>query len=375
MTLKHSVSALLVATGMSLTPAQSHAVLLGLTPELPTIQFGGSGMIDYDAATGLVTISGAPSSVFSVTPLITGDILGTGPNDVKDISIAFNVNSNGAVVPNDANVPDMVITGSLDTDGDGTTDVSGTLLTAEVTQFGFINNKVGSNDEFDLRLHVTGGELASLYTGSDLAVVVLSENSSEYATPFNGSFAANWTGQTKGSIGSASPVSGGNESCKVKVEAKCSVNGGPFEDKCRIKVSRSPKHWERGEYAHEGHSFFKSKYGMHGYPVPNWAANYPTTNVTFKYTVKNKGNAPVNDILIEDSFDTSVTGYPSSLAAGTSFSITRSIALSEGLENDVTVLGVYNGETCAASDVVTIKDKLRDRQKYDDDDFRDKGRR
>lgn len=375
MKLRQSIPALCLVAGLVLAPSASQAVLLGLTPNPATIDFPGSGMIDYDQASGTVTISGIPSSLFSSNPFIIGEILGTSGDDIKDVTITFQVDSSGNVVPNDTTMPDLVINGSIDTNGDGTADYTGVLLSAEVTQFGFLNGAAGANDSFDLRLNNISGNLAYLYSGQDLAVSVTSESSTEYATPFNGNFDANWQGQAKGTIGSVPSISSGEGGCHLKLAAKCSVDGGPFQDKCRIKVTRSPKHWERCEYSHDGHLFHKSKYGMHNDSIPAWAANYPATNVTYKYTVTNDGDNPVSNLLIEDSFDSPVTGYPTSLARGSTFSVTRSINLSESIENDVTVLGSYGGETCGANDVVVIKDKLRDRKKYDDDDFKDKGRR
>ena len=112
---------------------------------------------------------------------------------------------------------------------------------------------------------------------------------------------------------------------------------------------------------------------MHGDPVPNWAANYGSTAVTFKYTVKNKGDTSVSDIVIEDSFDTPVTGYPSTLAAGATFNVTRTQNLHEEFDNLVRVMGSGGGEMCADHDTVVVKDKLKDRKKHHDDDFKDKG--
>ncbi len=211
-------------------------------------------------------------------------------------------------------------------------------MTAEVIQFGFTNGPANGDDSFDLRLSNIGGALSFLYTGQDLAIAIASQTTTEYPTPFAGDFTSNWQGQAKGNIGAVIPVSSGG-GCKLKLKAQCSVNGAPFTDKCRIKVIRSPKHWERSEYSHNGNILHKSKYGMHGEPVPAWAANFPSTAVTFKYTVNNTGSNPVSGIVIEDSFDTPVTGYPTSLAAGADFSTTRTINLHESIDNDVTVLG------------------------------------
>ncbi len=373
MKLQHSILARCLAAGVAMTPIASQAALLGLTANLPTINFGGGGIIDYDNDTGTVTISGDPAAVFSTSPFISGEILGTGTDDVKDITIKFVVDSSGNFVSGvgGSTDPDLMITGSIDTDGNGSPDYNGTLLTAEVTQFGWLNGASGEGDSFDLRLNAIGGSLAYLYTGQDLAVTVISEVSTEYTSPFSGNFSDNWKGQAKGVVGSAEPISSGG--CHLHLKAQCSVAGGPFKDKCRIKKTRSPKHWERCEYSHSGHQFKHSKYGMHGDPIPNWAANYPSTPVTFKYTVKNKGANPVSDLLIEDSFDTPVTGYPTTLDPEATFSVTRTENLHEDFENVVKVVGSGGGEMCGDHDIVVIKDKLRDRKKYDDDDFRDKG--
>jgi len=374
MKLQHSIPALCLAASMSLTPTISQATLLELTTDLPTITFSAAGMIDFNTASSTVTVSTEPSNIFSLSPLINANIMGTSIEDIKDISITFQVDTNGTVIPNDINLPDLVVNGSIDTDGDGIADLSGVLLTAEVSQFGFSDGGVGGNDQFDLRLNNISGLLSYLYTGSDLAVNIASENTTEYTTPFSGSFNADWTAQAKGSIDSTAPTTTGTgDNCSLKLSAKCSVNGGPFKDKCRIKVTRSVNHWEQHDVSYNTHDFQMSKYGMHEYTVPAWAANYPTTEVTFKYTVTNTGSTPATNILIEDSFDTAVTGYPTSLAVDDSFSVTRSVDLSESIENDVTVLGSNNNETCVANDVIVVKDKLRERKKHDDDDFKDKG--
>lgn len=371
-----SITALCLAAGAALAPSVPQAALLGLTPATPTIDFSASGVISYDSVNGNINISGIPSTLFSTTPFIYGEIMGTGPDNVKDIEINFIVDAAGSVVAGDVMTPDLVITGSIDTNGDGLADYSGTLLTAEVSQFGFFDDSANGNDSFDLRLNNIGGDLAYLYDGQDLAISINSPDSPEYATPFNGSFDADWQAQAAGLVGSTSPVtSGGSGDCQINLVAECSVNGGDFKDKCRIKTSRSPKHWERHEYSHHGHLFYKSTYGMHGDPVPAWAANYPSSEVVFRYTVSNDGDTPISDIILEDSFDTPLASYPASLAVGDSFSVTRTIELHEGIENGVNVIGAYNANSCGATDVVVVKNKLRNRRRHDDDDYRDKGHR
>ncbi len=114
---------------------------------------------------------------------------------------------------------------------------------------------------------------------------------------------------------------------------------------------------------------------MHGHQVPSWASRYPTTNVTFSYVVTNTGTTPVSNMLVTDSFETGVTGVPALLEPGASVTFTRVEKLSEGIDNTVTVMGEYQSAVCADSDVVVIKDKLRERREHDEDRYKDKGKR
>ncbi|AEG02583.1 hypothetical protein [Methylomonas methanica] len=352
------------------------ADLLGLTANLPTVTFGATGVIEYNANTSTVTVSGDPSKLFSLFPVIDAEVIDTSTEDIKDIAITFQIDATGNIVPNDAATPDLIVTGAIDVDGDGIVDYSGTLLSAEVSQFGFQNGTSGGDDVFDLRLNRIGGDLAYLYSGRDLAISILSAANNEYATPFDGGFNTTWQSQASGKIGStpsSSSVPPASDNCHLKMVAKCSVDGGPYRNKCRIKVTKSANHWERYEYAYNGQTFQMSKYGTHGYSIPAWATSFPTTQVTFKYNVTNDGDNPVSNILIEDSFDTPISGYQTSLAPGTSLSTTRTVELSEGIENDVTVLGNHGSEMCASTDIVVVRDKRRERKPHDNDDFKNKG--
>ena len=366
---------LLVAVCLSyaaLSPTAAQADLLGLTADLPNINFGATGVINYDATTGTVTVSADPSNLFSLFPPINAYFIGTSAEDIKDITITFQVDSNGNVVPNDAQTPDLVVRGAIDFNGDGIKEGDGILLQAEVSQFGFLNGASGGGDSFDIRLNQISGALDYLYAGQDLAITIESAANTEYPIPFDGSFSANWQNQASGQIGSTAPIPASAGGCHLKLVAKCSIDGGPYQDKCRIKVTRSSNHWESREYNYNGQTFQISKYGTHGYDVPAWAANFPTTAVTFKYDVTNDGDNPVSNVQIEDSFDTPISVDSTTLAVGSSLSVTRTVELSEGIENDVTALGSYGSEMCAATDIVVVRDKLREHTKHDDDDFKNK---
>lgn len=205
MRLKNSIYLCCLMIWLSLSPSISQAHLLGLTPNLPTIDFSGSGIIDYNADTGIIEVSGDPSTLFAIEPFIFANILNTQANNAKNINIRFQVDHNGNFISDDTNIADMIILGSIDINGDGSIDHSGTLLTAEVLDFGFFNSEANGDDVFDLQLNNINGELAFLYSDQDIAVRIISEASIEYNNAFNNSFSSSWQGQAKGVIGSTNP--------------------------------------------------------------------------------------------------------------------------------------------------------------------------
>ena len=355
----------------SLMPAFSDAALLGLSPSEPTVDFGGSGIIDYNASTGVVLVSGTPATLFQSSPFLFGEILGTGLDDERVITLQFTVDSAGHLMSSGVE-PDLVIKGSIDTNFDGVVDYDGVLLSAEVTQFGFENGAGAAGDLFDLRLGIVSGSLAPLYLGKDLAIRVDSEVSAEFLNPFNGSFINSFTAQAAGVAGAIEPMS--VAACQLVISASCSVDGKPDKSKCRIKSTKSPKHWEHQDYSYNGELHRRSTYGMHGNAIPLWSRKYASTDVRFTYVITNIGLTPVSNLVVTDSFDTPVVGVPASLAPGQSATLLRTETLNEGLDVNVTVMGEYQTSACGDTDVVSIKDKIRDKQRYDDDDFKGKGK-
>lgn len=371
MRIRKSLTALAVAIGLACGTIPAQATLIGLTPSEPALEFGASGIVSYDAATGIVTISGVPATLFRNDPFLFGEVVGTGPDDEKLITIRFRVDAAGNLVSG-VDGPDLVVTGAIDVDFDGVADYEGVLLEAEVLQFGFENGAAG-DDFFDLRLGSVGGALAPLYVGGDLALRVVSEASTEYPNPFGGSFAANFVGLAKGAIGATEPLQ--VASCKIDVEAYCSVDGGHNKSACRIQATKSPHHWAYEDRScHRGNvSYRRHTYGMHNLPMPGWASSYRSTEVKFTYVIKNTGDTPITDLLVDDSFDAPVSGVPASLAPGQSVAITRRERLRETMSNIVLVTAHYQSATCGDTDTVVIKDKLRERRRHDDDRFKDKG--
>ncbi|MEI6719588.1 MAG: hypothetical protein WCO67_02405 [Betaproteobacteria bacterium] len=362
-----------IASAFSLCAVPAQAALIGLTPNEPVIEFGASGIISYDAVTGIVTVSGVPATLFRNDPFIFGEVIGTGVDDEKFVTVKFRVDSAGNFVGG-VDGPDLVVRGAVDVDFDGVIDYEGDLIQAEVAQFGFVNGVAGGDDFFDLRFGPATGALEPLYAGQNIAMRIVSEASTEFPTPFGGSFTSSFAALAKGSVGSTAPVA--VAACKIDVEAYCSVDGGPAKSACRIAATKSPHHWAYEDRCDaKGNNYRRHTYGMHGLPVPGWASKYKATNVKFTYVVKNTGAVPITGLYMDDSFDVPVTGFPATLAPGASFTVTRTEGLRETLENVVLVQGHNESVSCADTDTVVIKDKLRDRKRHDDDRYKDKGRR
>ncbi len=358
----------------------SNAALLNLPTSQPIIEFGATGLISYDVESGLVVISGVPASIFNEAPFISGDILATTVGDEKYFTVEFHVDQNGNFVSGEAGVPDLVIKGSADTDFDTVPDYDGVLLEADVADFGFQDGGT-SDDRFDLRLNNVTGAFAPLFQGKDLAINITSEISAEFTNPFNGSFAASFSGLAKGNISATELVPPPPTACHINVDTSCSVNGKPDADMCRIKVSKSSKFWQHKVNNYHGHSCGKRKYGMHGTPVQWWERNYSKEDVKFTYVVTNTGTTPITDLIIDDSFDTGVTGLPATLLPGQSVTLTRTEKLNEEIENKVDVFGKSGEAQCTDSDIVeiTVKKKYSGNHHHghhkDDDHDDDKKKR
>ena len=350
----------------------SHAALLGVATNEPVIDIPAGAIVDYNAATGVVTISGEPSSIFRTDPFLLALINGASADNEKLVTVQFKVDPAGTFVSG-VTGPDVIVKGSIDADGDGLNEYDGTLLEGEVTQFGFENHDAPASDFFDVRVSILSGAIAPLYAGQDLGIAITSETSDEFPTPFAGSFTSDFIAAAKGTCGAATPLT--SPSCALKVVAKCSVNGSAFKDKCRIQKTRSGKHWDWQERSCNGRTYKRYVYGFHGGQEPPWVNRYGYTNVTFKYIVTNTGATPVSNLVVDDAFDTPVPGVPATLEPGQSVTLTRTEKMREDIDNMVVASGSYQSATCGDTDTVVIKDKLRERRRHDYDRFRDKGDR
>ena len=187
--------------------------LVGVLPEFPLMVYDSTGTVNYDAASYAFDIE--------ATPLIFRPSSTTAPTIVaapRDFQIHVQVDNSGNLIGG-VSGDDLVVVGEIDLDRDGVIDLSGSLLTGEVSQFGFL--EAGATDNYDFRFTPTGGELLSYYAGMDIAVKVNSENST-----FTNQFDVNFTGGAKGNLGSTASLPPSSLSGAVYNDAN---NNGLYE--------------------------------------------------------------------------------------------------------------------------------------------------
>lgn len=359
MKLKNLITSAMLLTSMGLT-AVSHAALLNLTQGDPIIENGSGGVIAYDAATGVVSISGTPQLLTNADPFLFGEFVGATATGVREMTIQFKVAPDGSLVSG-VNGADLVITGAVDVDFDGTVDYDGVLLEAEVTQFGFQDGGAAA-DRFDIRMNSVAGALAPLFNGRDLSISIASEIALDFPNAFNGSFTSDFSGLAKVSIGTTDQLVVA-AACHINVEATCSVNGGSPKSTCGITKTKAIKYWKPKWHDFKGHKVCKSQYGTHGGATPSWmmsSPDYKTTPVKFAYVVTNTGTTTIQGLQVLDSFDTTVSGVPTSLAPGQSATLMRTEDLNDPLVNSIVVSGNSGGPVCMSQAAVTITEKVKD---------------
>ncbi|WP_182870577.1 SdrD B-like domain-containing protein [Rhodopirellula sp. JC639] len=182
--------------------------LLGITPDFPSFSGSSNGTTQYDAQSGVLSASAAPPITFQQSPGFFPVFVGGNPTIELAIEIDPQTGSLVGGVPGD----DFIVTGEIDLDFNGTPDVTGVLLTGEISQFGFLD--AGSDADFDFRFIVTGGELTQpgtlnpsgdprpvFFDGLDIGVQINSEDSS-----FSGVFTQDFSGGNKPTVGPIEPL-------------------------------------------------------------------------------------------------------------------------------------------------------------------------
>jgi len=175
-----------IAMMESLEPRQLLSVV-PVVPDYPVLTYDSTGVLTYNSASQAMDVTATPLFFRA-----TGAVMPTPITGARDFEI--HVLTDGTSVSGVAG-DDFKVTGAVDLDGNGTADVSGTLLTGEVERFGFLD--VGATeDKFEFVFRPTGGLLLSSFLGKDIGVTLTSENST-----FVGDFQTNFNGKAKGNVG------------------------------------------------------------------------------------------------------------------------------------------------------------------------------
>jgi hypothetical protein len=159
------------------------AAPLDLNQTFPDVNASSSIVTTYTAATDTFTTTGFLTQ-FSLSSQSVDSYLASGT-----YSLTATIDENGTlalVAPGT-----LLITGVVP--GLGITS-SQELLRADLTQFGF--SGTGNGTIFEFVGDITGGSLSGYYTGNEVGIILNPGTSSP--SPFNGSFAANFSG---GAIG------------------------------------------------------------------------------------------------------------------------------------------------------------------------------
>jgi hypothetical protein len=199
------LSAFVLSLGLSST---STAALLNNPIQFPRLVFDQQSTLIYDSVTNVFTIEGVPVAI-ELSPGAMLVLIEPAPVVGEAVKIQIVVDENGNLV---SGVPgyDLIIDGQVDIDNNGSVDYSGRLLqgqifmSSEVSGFGF-QDTGGTTDNYDFRFIPTGGELAFLWEGVQIGIIVASEQSDfETDPPTAGGlgFNVDISGEAKGTLGS-----------------------------------------------------------------------------------------------------------------------------------------------------------------------------
>lgn len=171
-----------------LAATSAHADLLGVNPSYPQVSCTSPDVssINYDPGTQVFSVTSAPFTIaFAATD--TGSLITNG-----NLQIQFT--TDGSTV---SGANGFTVTGQFtQVVGGVTNSYSGVLLQGDVIAFGSLDSSF--LDEFDFRVHLTGGALMPSFScgGDNLGIFLVSETSS-----FNGSFSEAFNGSAKGTLG------------------------------------------------------------------------------------------------------------------------------------------------------------------------------
>lgn len=181
--MKKSITSLLFSVIISLTFAMSvSATLIPMDMSMfPDLFSNTTGTYTYNATTNLFETKATPHT-FALDPATSVPVTGS----CASYYAGFYVDENGKL-QSGVSGNDLKITGKIDVDNDGTYDYTGTLLTGEITNFGYQYVTVGQS-LFNFAFDVTGGALASLFPTEHDGTQLGGDYFTTENTNFNGSW-------------------------------------------------------------------------------------------------------------------------------------------------------------------------------------------
>ncbi|MFK7959267.1 MAG: LamG-like jellyroll fold domain-containing protein [Phycisphaerales bacterium] len=230
--------------------------------EHPLTLLGGSGTTNFDARTGLFSISTTPVVLKLAPGADPCTIMPIGDPANKTVQLHVRLNDDGSIVSGISG-DDFQMVGAADLDGDGQPDASGVLLRGEVIRFDWedrqpafvlrepgtgsadreVNGALGDesrmtrnlfaaagmSDGYQIAVEVTGGALAGFFQDATIGLNIDSDRST-----FQGDFTRSFSGSATGYQGVIDQaVLGGacclpDGSCMVTSVLGCNLMGGTY---------------------------------------------------------------------------------------------------------------------------------------------------